>query len=110
VETSEEFEYSVNMRGDQAVVAVRGELDAATGPSLSAAVSALTTDGLSGVVVDLDHVSFVDSKGLSSLLESHREATQHDMTLTVVNLQPAVARLFRMTGCDAVLLDGDAPG
>ena len=104
--SSEDLEYTVSQHGNRAIVAVRGELDMATGPSLSAAVSALTTDGLAGVVVDLEHVTFVDSKGLSALLESHRAATEHDMTLSVVNLQPAVRRLFRISGVDTVLMDG----
>jgi len=106
--SSEELQYTVSQEGNRAFVAVRGELDVVTGPSLSAAVTALTTDGLAGVVVDLEHVTFVDSKGLSALLESHRAATDREMTLKVVNLQPAVRRLFRVTGVDRVLMDADA--
>jgi anti-sigma B factor antagonist len=105
--TSEVFEVTVSQQGDRAIVELRGELDAATGPSLSEAVWALTRDGLAEVVIDLDAVTFIDSRGLSALLESHREATQRDMSLKVVNLQPAVAKLFRISGVDAVLLDGD---
>jgi len=104
--TAEEFACTVSREADHAVVAVRGELDAATAPSVSDTVSALTRDGLAGVVIDLDDVSFVDSRGLSALLESHREATHRNMTLTVMNPQPAVQRLLRLTGVDAVLLDG----
>jgi anti-anti-sigma factor len=106
--TSEEFAVSVSQLGDRATVEVRGELDAASGPSLSDAVSALTRDGLAGIEIDLSRVTFVDSKGLSALLESHREAGSRDMTLRVVNPQPAVARLFRITGVDTVLADGEA--
>ena len=99
---------TVSQQADRVRVAVRGELDVASGPTLSDAVSALTRDGLAGVVIDLDAVTFVDSKGLSALLESYREATERDMTLRVVNLQPAVAKLFRITGVDAVLVDDEA--
>jgi anti-sigma B factor antagonist len=109
METTEEFEVTVRQQANRAMVEVRGELDVATGPTLSDAVSALTRDGLAGVVIDLDGVTFVDSRGLSALLESHRAATERDMTLRVVNLQPVVAKLFRITGVDAVLLDGEAP-
>jgi len=103
---SEEFACTVSVQGDRAFVAIRGELDAATGPSVSETVHALTGDGLAGVVIDLDDVTFVDSRGLSVLLESHREATDRKMTLMVRNPQPAVQRLLRITGVDAVLLDG----
>jgi anti-sigma B factor antagonist len=105
---SAEFAVTVSQRADCAMVEVQGELDAATGPTLLDAVSALTRNGRTGVVINLDEVPFVDSRGLSALLESHREATERDMTLRVVNPQPAVAKLFRITGVDAVLLDGEA--
>jgi anti-sigma B factor antagonist len=107
--TCEEFTVTVSQQADRAIVEIRGELDAATGPTVSDAVSALTRHGLADVVIDLDAVTFVDSHGLSTLLASHREATQRDMTFRVVNLQPAVAKLFRITGVDAVLVDGEAP-
>ncbi len=106
----EEFACTVSQESDRADVRLRGELDVATGPSLVDAVVALTGDGVNRVVIDLEHVTFVDSKGLSALLESHRTASDHDIGLTVVNLQPAVQRLFRITGVDAVLLDGQALG
>jgi anti-sigma B factor antagonist len=106
---SDEFTITVSQRAGRAIVEVRGELDAATGPTLSDAVSALTRDGLAGVVINLDEVTFVDSKGLSALLDSHREATRRNMTLGVVNLQPAVAKLFRISGVDAVLLEDEVP-
>ena len=109
METSEEFAVTVSLQADRAIVEVRGELDVATGPTLCDAISALTRDGLAGVVIDLDEVTFIDSRGLNAMLESHRQVTEHDMTLRVVNLQPAVERLFRISGVDAVLLDGDAP-
>ena len=109
METSEDFAVTIGQQADRAIVEVRGELDAATGPTLLDAVSNLTHDGLAGVVIDLDGVTFVDSRGLSALLDSHREARERDMTLRVVNLQPPVAKLFRITGVDALLLDGQAP-
>jgi len=107
--TSDDFAYTVTLRDGRATVGVRGDLDAATGPVLSDAVTALTNDGLSHVVIDLNDVTFVDSRGLSSLLMSHRTASDNDITLTVVNLHPTVARLFRITGVDAVLLDHQQP-
>ncbi|HTH06283.1 MAG TPA: STAS domain-containing protein [Ilumatobacteraceae bacterium] len=107
--TTEEFEYTVTRSGAQVTLAVRGELDAATGPSLSDAVTALSSDGVARLVIDLDHVTFVDSRGLSALLESYGAATERDTAFAVVNLQPAVRRLFRITGVDTLLLDGDAP-
>ena len=106
--TSEDFEYTITKSGDDATVSVRGEIDAASGPSLTEAVSALTSDGMARRVIDLDHVTVIDSRGLSALLESYRAVTSSDMAFAVVNPPPSVQRLFRMTGVDAFLLDGDA--
>jgi len=107
--TSGECSFTVVQEASRATVVIRGELDAATGPTLSRAVSVLTRDGLTDIVIDLDEVTFMDSRGLSALLESHRDAAERDMTLRVVNLQPSVAKLFHITGVDAVLLDSEAP-
>jgi anti-sigma B factor antagonist len=102
---SEEFAYTVTLLGERATVEVRGDLDAASGPALADAVTALTNDGLAQVVIDLHDVAFVDSRGLSSLLVSHQTASDKNIALSVINLHPTVARLFRITGVDALLLD-----
>ena len=73
--TGEDIEYAVTKSGQDATLSVRGEIDAATGPSLTEAVTALTHDGVTRLVIDLDHVTFIDSRGLSALLESHRAVT-----------------------------------
>ena len=106
---SEEFAVTVSQRADCAMVEVQGELDAATGPTLVDAVSALTRNGLHRRGDRSRRRSRSWTPGDSArCLESHREATERDMTLRVVNPQPAVAKLFRITGIDAVLLDGEA--
>ena len=107
--TSDVCSLTVSEEASRAIVVMRGELDAATGPTLSRAVSVLTRDGLTDIVIDLGEVTFVDSRGLSALLESYRDAAERDMTLRVVNLQTPVAKLFHITGVDAVLLDSEAP-
>jgi anti-sigma B factor antagonist len=105
--TSEDFAVAITRQDDHATVEVRGELDAATGPTLSDAVAELTNDSLASVVIDLDNVTFVDSRGLNVLLELHRQAVNRAMAFSVVNVRPPVDRLFRISGVDAVLLDGE---
>jgi anti-anti-sigma factor len=101
------FATTVSTHDYQHVVDVIGELDAGTAATLSQTIAAIQRDGATQVVVDLRGVTFVDSRGLTALLESRQQLAEHAMTMTVRNLQPPVARLFRIAGVDAVLLDGD---
>ena len=107
MEISEDFAVAVSTRGDQHVVDVSGELDADSGPTLSETIGAIQHDGAMHVVVDLREVTFIDSKGLSALLVAWQQLATREMTMSVTNLQPAVERLFRISGLDAVLLNAD---
>jgi anti-anti-sigma factor len=51
------------------VVSVRGEVDLYTGPALHATLVDLVAGGASRLVIDARHISFLDSSGLSSLLD-----------------------------------------
>jgi anti-anti-sigma factor len=50
------------------VVVVTGELDGATVPRLHELVTTLVTGGSRDVVLDLRHMTFVDSSGLGGML------------------------------------------
>lgn len=53
------------------------------------------------VVLDLSHVSFIDSSGLSAIV-TLRKGLGTEGTLSVVGLQPNVATLLRLTRLDRV--------
>ena len=54
------------------VVSLRGEIDALTAPKLGSRLFGLAEDGARGVVVDLSHVTFMDSTGIGVLLNALR--------------------------------------
>jgi anti-sigma B factor antagonist len=80
------------------------EIDAATAEAFRAevgqAVAAAASDG-GRAVLDFSDVTFIDSTGLSVLVDVLR--TQSDVQLTVVNAQPHVQRVFHLTGLDLAL-------
>jgi anti-anti-sigma factor len=80
------------------VVTVNGELDMLTAPVLEACLREQLSIDLSHLVVDLQRVSFLDSKGLNCLLLA-REATQTTATqLHLAGLVTrAVARPFQVS-------------
>jgi anti-sigma B factor antagonist len=55
------------------------------------------------VAVDLSHVGFIDSTGLSALLASHNLAEQYGGSLVVLGPDERTLKLLRITQLDQVL-------
>ncbi|GAA3842653.1 STAS domain-containing protein [Sphaerisporangium flaviroseum] len=86
--------------GDAVVVAVEGELDLFTAPFLRDEVrEAIKQDG-NRLVLDLGALSFMDSSGLSVLIEAWRLATGEGGGVSLAAPQAPVARILRTTGLD----------
>jgi anti-sigma B factor antagonist len=86
--------------GDAVVVAVEGELDLFTAPFLRDEVrDAIKQDGAT-LVLDLADLSFMDSSGLSVLIEAWRLATSQGGGVTLAAPQAPVARILHTTGLD----------
>jgi anti-sigma B factor antagonist len=99
------FDLTVENIDDQtAVVAVRGEIHLATAPQFSEALTAVLADGRSRVVVDLTAVGFVDSTGLSVLLNALRRTTRAHGALVIACSNPTVLRLFQVTHLDSTFV------
>lgn len=64
--------FSVDVLDDVAVVHARGELDSASSGAFRTALQAASASGRPLVVVDLEHVSFLDSAGLAVVFAGHR--------------------------------------
>ncbi|GII79757.1 hypothetical protein Sru01_47390 [Sphaerisporangium rufum] len=86
--------------GGAVVVAVEGELDLFTAPFLRDEIrEAVRQDG-SRLVLDLTGLSFMDSSGLSVLIEAWRLTTGDGGGVSLAAPQPPVARILRTTGLD----------
>ncbi|MCP2098646.1 anti-anti-sigma regulatory factor, SpoIIAA [Actinosynnema pretiosum] len=82
-------------RGDWRVVVVTGELDADTVPVLS---DHLEETPARRIVVDLAGVTFMDTTGLSLVLDWHRRLVDTGAgDFRLASLQPSVHKLFRLT-------------
>ena len=88
-----------SMRGGALVAAVSGEIDMSNAQQVNAALTAATTNDLSGVVLDLTSVDYMDSAGIHlmyALRESLRTRGQ-DLKLVVPTVSP-VAETLRLAG------------
>ena len=98
-----ELDVTVRQESGCTVVAVAGEVDVYTAPTLDEALSATIAEGNTCVVVDLTAVDFLDSTGLSVLVKALKRIREADGSLDVVVSADRVAKVFRLTGLDKVI-------
>jgi anti-sigma B factor antagonist len=84
-----------------AVISVEGELHVSTAPEFSRALNTAIARGSTSVVLDMTAVSFIDSTGLSVLLNALRRVTRRGGRLAIACANPTVLRLFEITRLDS---------
>jgi anti-sigma B factor antagonist len=85
--------------GTSVLVAVAGELDAYSAPSLEALANDLRSNGCVQFTLDLSQTTFIDSSGLRSLVALHSKlAEKGDGRLALQAPSDPVTRLLRITG------------
>ncbi len=57
-------------------------------------------------MLDLAEVTFMDSTGLTTLMDAHRAAEEDGWSFTVRRASPAVRRVFELANVTGVLDDG----
>jgi anti-sigma B factor antagonist len=83
------------------VIKVRGEIHVSTAQEFSERLTAAIATGKTAVVLDLTEVEFIDSTGLSVLLNGLRRVTRQRGRLALVCSNPTVLRLFEITRLDS---------
>lgn len=86
---------------DTHLIAVRGEVHVSTAPEFSERLNDAIAGGKTGVVIDMTGVDFIDSTGLSVLLNALRRVTRQQGTLALAVSNPTVLRLFEITRLDS---------
>jgi anti-sigma B factor antagonist len=81
-------------------VTVSGELDQSTAPELRTALSEVLGDRPGSVLVDLSDCAFIDSTGLSLLVETKRHLAEDSRRFGVCCPDADVRRLLELTGID----------
>ena len=83
------------------VIRVAGEIHSTTAPEFSERLNAAIERGKKGVVLDLTGVEFIDSTGLSVLLNGLRRVTRVRGAMVIACANPTVLRLFEITKLDS---------
>ena len=96
------FELSEQELDDRTqVIAVSGEIHVSTAPEFSVRLNRAIERGKTAVVLDLTDVEFIDSTGLSVLLNGLRRVTRARGTMVLACANPTVLRLFEITKLDS---------
>jgi anti-sigma B factor antagonist len=82
------------------VLTVTGEIHVSTAPEFSRLLNAAIAHGKTGLVLDLTPTEFIDSTGLSVLLNGLRRVTRQHGRMALVCTNPTVLRLFEITRLD----------
>ncbi|WP_441248119.1 STAS domain-containing protein [Kitasatospora sp. McL0602] len=88
--------------GGTVVVSPAGELDYDSADLLRERLREAVGLAAERVVLDCRDLSFCDSTGLNLLLGARLDAAEARVTLILAGLQASVARVFEITGTDAV--------
>ncbi|GHF77401.1 anti-sigma factor antagonist [Streptomyces griseosporeus] len=92
----------VREEGSSAVVTPAGELDHHTAELLREPLDDCLAKGFSRLVVDCARLDFCDSTGLNVLLGARLKAEAAGGGVHLAGMQPVVARVFEITGAEAV--------
>lgn len=82
------------------IVSVTGEIHVSSAPRFHEALDDVIENGDGKLVLDLSDVEFIDSTGLSVLLNALRLVNQRQGHMALVCSNPTVLRLFEITSLD----------
>jgi anti-anti-sigma factor len=98
---SEQRDHAAHLR-------LSGELDMATASVLEQWLSRAESNGNTAIVLDLEHVTFMDSSGLHSFVRAAERARRSGRTFEIVKVPAPVRRVLQITET-TYLLDADPP-
>ncbi|MEC4674915.1 MAG: STAS domain-containing protein [Nitrospirota bacterium] len=95
------MEHTVREEGGRCIVALSGEVDLEQSPKARQVLLDAVERSLP-VLVDLEAVSYMDSSGIASLVESFQRAKKHSVEFSLVCVNPSVLRVLNLARLDKV--------
>ncbi|MFD0557156.1 anti-sigma B factor antagonist [Stackebrandtia endophytica] len=97
-----DLELSTKTDGGRTVVSVSGEIDMYTAPTLREYLTALLSDGVKDLAIDVNGVDFCDSTGLGVFIGTLRRLREVDGSLVIVCAREQMLKIFQLTGLHKV--------
>ena len=99
---AQEFQTNVSSLGTETVVALSGELDVASSQGFTEELIGLIDGGTTELVIDLARLAFIDSTGLSAILQANRKLDGKGQ-LVLREPTPLVRQVLEVTGLTGAL-------
>jgi len=96
------FAVALQTYGQTTLLELVGELDMAAAPTFLEVVSEQLRRGSNAFVVDLDRLSYIDSRGLYALIEMLRSVRNQRGDVAIVLTNAQISRVFAISGIDSV--------
>ncbi|MBV9950580.1 MAG: STAS domain-containing protein [Acidimicrobiia bacterium] len=97
------MDVTIEVQGDNATIGLIGEVDAVASPELRATVLGALDGGVTNITFDCAELTFIDSAGLSVLVEAHQQAQLRWGHVTIKTPSTTLLRLLEITGLDQEL-------
>jgi anti-sigma B factor antagonist len=98
---------SIERDGSTAVVKIEGEVEFATAPRLRATLVDLAIEGANPVILDLGAVTFLDSAGISLLIQAKKRLQSAGSDLLLRSPQRNVMRVLEISGVNVLFAISD---
>lgn len=96
------IEVVIRNKNAAAIVAIKGDVDLYSSPSVRKAIIALTEKKMPLILVDLSNVSYMDSSGVATLVEGLQQTGKYKGHFKLFGLGLAVREVFELSRLDKV--------
>lgn len=97
-----ELDIRVDRTENYCLLELTGEVDVYTAPQLKESLVEHIESGCPNILVDLEHLGFIDSSGLGVLVGGLRRAKERSGAIRLVCTRENILKIFRITGLDKV--------
>lgn len=101
-----QLEVEVRLSDGYAVLALQGDIDAYTGPSLTGYLEAAVRETQGDVHVNLSKVRFVDSSGIAVFVTAAKQLRERGNDLVVEAAPASIIKVLEMTGVTKLIRMG----
>ncbi|MDR3707447.1 MAG: STAS domain-containing protein [Capsulimonadaceae bacterium] len=85
------------------VLHVAGEIDIFTAPDFKDAIADIAVQGYTHIVIDMQHVAFMDSSGFGTLLSASKPLRPVGGSLSMVNCNDSITRMLNITRLSTII-------
>lgn len=96
------IDFSVNAHSENPIptLVVKGEVDLYTCPQLRTAIEEALQNNSSHLLLDLEHIQYIDSTGLGTIAHFARQLQEKDGAIFIVCDKPQIKKIFEVSGLE----------